>query len=79
VTAVFQNYDVGIVFGGRCIPAVSRIIVLLGPKVLYMQRNGKCAVSYVKRNKGQCRAVIIVRKISRLTVDPMTPVVQWAV
>ena len=45
-----------------------------------MQRNGEFAVSYViKRNKGQCRTVIIVKKINGLTVDPMTPVVQWTV
>ena len=70
----------GIIFGRRrlavfCLSALSRIIVLFGPKV-----HGECAVSYVvKKNKGQCRAVIIARKISGLTVDPMTPVVQWAV
>ena len=63
-----------------CLSAVSRIIGLFSPKVLYVQRNGECAVSYVvKKNKGQCRAVIIVRKISGLTVDPTTLVVQWAV
>jgi len=63
-----------------CLSAVSRIIVLLGPKVLYMQRNGECVVScVVKKNKGQCRAAVIVTKVSELTVDPMTPLVQWAV
>lgn len=62
-----------------CLSAVSRIIVLFGRKVLYVQRNGECAVScVVKKNKGQRRTAIIVRKIIGLTVDPMTPVVQWA-
>jgi hypothetical protein len=44
-----------------------------------VQCNGECAVScLVKRGKGQGRAAIIIRKISGLAVDTMTPVVHWA-
>jgi hypothetical protein len=59
--------------------AFLQLAELLSYSVLRVQRNGECAVSYVvTKSKGQCRAVIIVREISGLTVDQMTLVVQWA-